>query len=132
MMEPRIGGGTVAMSFRKAAKAREAVGRLRAAGFADVRISERVGRTREAHVAPELGLTAADFVHTLERSGFSAADAEAFTNDVSRGALLVTIAANERSNDAIAVLRGAAIAAPVLHPAGAVEAPMSMERPASM
>ncbi len=117
MVEPRIAGETVAQTYRKSSEAKEVVQRLRAAGFADVRISERVGETSDEHVAPEAGLTEFDFAQALQRSGFSAADARALGDEVAGGATLVTIAAGARANDAAAVVRGESVAGPALHPA---------------
>lgn len=120
MNTPRIAGSTVAATARNTADAHTLVGRLRSAGFADVRLSERTGETAEEHVSAETGLTEADFAAALERSGFAGADARELARAVAGGAVLITIAAGDRVGDASAVVRGETVAAPVLHPADAM------------
>lgn len=119
-MSPYTAGGTVADIFRTGAAARDAVERLRTAGFSDVRVSERSGETSETHVPPEDGLTEIDFAESLCRAGFDATDARILAGEIARGRVLVTVAAAERGADALAVLRGDSVTAPALHPAAPV------------
>ncbi len=109
-------GGTVAWVFRNAEEAEAGARRLRAAGFADVRLSEGAGTTSEAHVAREIGMTASDFATTLETAGFARQDARLLTDEVARGGALVTLAAGSDAPRALAVLRGEAVAAASLAP----------------
>jgi len=117
MNQPFTAGGTVAQTFRTARAAHDAIARLRAAGFTDVRLSERAGETSEMHVAPERGLTEFDFEESLRTSGFDAAQAHTIAREVGEGCGLVTIIAGDRSADALAVLHGKHINAPMLEPA---------------
>jgi hypothetical protein len=119
--------GTVAQVLRDDAEAQKVVRRLRSAGFPDVRVSERAGETTEAHVVPEAGLTEVDFEESLRRGGFDPAAARAIALDVARGGILITIAAGERSSDALAVLRGESVSAPLLHPADHGPVPVDAE-----
>jgi hypothetical protein len=119
MSEPRFAVDNVAQSFSKPAAASEAVKRLRAAGFHDVRVSERAGETVDDHVEPETGLVDTDFQESLVRAGFAPSDADALTRDVSAGATLVIVVAGRRTADAVRVLGGATLPAPVIEPAAA-------------
>ena len=122
MNEPISVGGTVAHVYERLAEAEAAVKRLRAAGFSDVRLSERSGTTAHDHVAPEAGLTEDDFAASLARAGFGEAEAAALTRGVARGGVLLTVAAAGAAGDALAVLRGETVAARTLHPVEPVAA----------
>ncbi len=108
--------GTVAWVFRDAQEAEAGARRLRAAGFPDVRLSEGAGTTTEAHVAPEVGMTASDFATTLETAGFARHDALRLTDHVARGGSLVTLAAGPDVERALAALRGENVTAQTLAP----------------
>lgn len=103
--------GTVAWVFAKTADAQRGVARLKAAGFGDVRISERSGTTSAEHVPEDVGRTTSDFAAALEAAGFAAPDARAVTDAVAAGGTLITLAAGSRANDALAVLRGETVTA---------------------
>jgi len=123
MSDPVTSGGTVAHLFHEHRNAEMAVTRLRASGFADVRISERGGTTTEAHVPAASGLTEADFAQSLRRAGFGEHDAERLARGVGRKETLVTVVAGTRVDDALAVLRGESVVAAPLAPVDAAEAP---------
>lgn len=110
--------GTIGWVARSTAEAERQAARLRAAGFADVRLSERSGTTEEVHVPAEDGLTASDFVATLATAGFERADARTLTDAVERGGVLVTLAAGDRADAALAVLRGETVRGEAIGPVG--------------
>ena len=109
-------GSTIAQLFDRSGDAQAAAARLRSAGFSDVRLSERAGRTTEEHVNPGDGSTEIDFAALLAGARFSEAQARELTRSVAAGAVLLTVAGGARLTDAAAVLRGETVAA---HPLGA-------------
>ena len=128
MDEPIAAGETIAHLFPKKSEADRTVGRLREAGFADVRVSERAGTTTKAHVSAKRGLTEGDFSETLTRAGFTSADAVRLTRAVAQGDTLVTVSARERLEDAQAVLRGKRVSARNMGPVD-VSAPAAAAQP---
>lgn len=110
------GTGTVAWVFRTVEGAEAGARRLRAAGFADVRLSEGAGTTTEAHVPENVGMTASDFAATLVAAGFASHDARDLTDAVAAGETLVTLAAAGNVERALAVLRGETVEARSLSP----------------
>ncbi|MDQ2908649.1 MAG: YsnF/AvaK domain-containing protein [Candidatus Eremiobacteraeota bacterium] len=113
--------GTVTWLFAKGSDAERAVTRLRDAGFADVRLSERSGSTSEAHVPEQDGRTAIDFSASLEAAGLSAAEARAFTDGVAQGGTLLTLSAGDRAAEALGVLRGESVVRKPLGPFDAAQ-----------
>jgi Domain of unknown function (DUF2382) len=109
-------GETVAQLFDRNHDAEKAANRLRAAGFSDVRLSEAAGRTSDEHIRAEAGATEIDFTALLEAAGFSPDRARELTRAVAAGAVLLTVAAGSHVADAVAVLRGEAVAARPLGP----------------
>jgi beta-lactam-binding protein with PASTA domain len=106
--------GTVAWVFRNTEEAE--------AGARHVRLSEGAGTTTEAHVAENVGMTSSDFAATLETAGFGAHDARRLTEAIARGGALVTLAAGQEVERALAVLRGESVAAQSLAPVDVVPA----------
>jgi hypothetical protein len=109
-------GETVAQLFDRNHDAEKAASRLRAAGFSDVRLSESAGRTSDDHIRAEAGATEIDFAALLEAAGFPTDRARELTRAVAAGAVLLTVAAGSHVADAVAVLRGEAVAARPLGP----------------
>jgi hypothetical protein len=113
-------GETVARLFKHRRDAEQAVAQLRAAGFADVRVSERAGRTFEEHLDPREGHTSGDFAAALAGAGFPPDDARRLTRGIEDGDVLVTVPAGARTADARAVFAGRPVSA---QPLGPVDAP---------
>lgn len=126
MDEPIAANGTIAYIFRNAKDADACVARLREAGFADVRLSSRVGDTSDAHVPANAGLTEDDFADVLGGSGFSERDARGFADAVAAGATLLTVTAGERARDARAVISGERIVSHGLGPVGVPSSPSAV------
>jgi stress response protein YsnF len=116
MQEAIIAGGTVVQGFDKRKDAQAAVQRLRDAGFPDVRLSERSGTTRDDHVGETAGRTEVDFAKALREAGFPAEKVRRITKDVAAGAVLLTVVVGARTQDALAALRGDAVAERPLAP----------------
>jgi hypothetical protein len=126
-------GETVARLFKTERDAQQAVTQLRAAGFPDVRVSERSGHTFQQHVDAIDGQTAVDFAASLAGAGFTADAAQRLTHGIEHGHTLVIVAAGARVTDAEAVFEGRPVAAKPLAPVDArppVE-PASSSAPAS-
>ena len=116
MHETFVTGQTVIRAFKNQRDAQSAAAQLHAAGFPDVRLSERSGETSQEHVDGAQGHTALDFAATLVAAGFSESDAKTITGRIEGGAVLVTVAAGSRSVDARTVLEGGTVASPALGP----------------
>ena len=121
MYEIVRGGQTVACLFKTQRQAKQAVAQLRAAGFADVRVSERSGKTADEHVDPTVGYTARDFTSVLIGAGFAGEDAQRLTRGIEAGRILITVPSSTRAAEAAAVFAGQPVPPQALAPADAIE-----------